>query len=122
MEGLDFMEVFSPTEERNKPMTDDNFLDRPIRYALVRGHNLTADRVAVYLPRDYKVEGEVTLTEPWGEEKAVVIGGRDWHGWTLDDYVIPRLGSGMMAATEIGLSHPVMAQLNAFPKEQPNVH
>ena len=33
----------------------------------------------------------------------VIIGGVDNHGWTLDDYVIPRLGSGMMICTEIVL-------------------
>jgi hypothetical protein len=30
-----------------------------------------------------------------------LIGGRDSCGWTLDDYVIPRLASGMYFAEEV---------------------
>src|SRR5262249_58063121 len=39
-------------------------------------------------------------------EKCVVIKGRDHYGWTLDGYVIPCLGSGLMSVEEIDLSHP----------------
>ena len=88
------------------------------RYALVHGNDLSQEKVAPYLPSGYKVEGVVTLNQPWGPEKCVVIGGWDWHGWTLDGYVIPRLGSGCMRAEEIDLSHPVMSQLDAFPEEE----
>ena len=31
----------------------------------------------------------------------VVIEGEDVAGWTLDDYVIPRLASGLIFATEV---------------------
>jgi hypothetical protein len=96
-------------------------LDQPKRYAMVRGLNITAEKVAAYLPRNYTVEG-VALDRPfkdWPEhtETVVVIGGRDDHGWTLDKYVIPRLASGLMRADEIDLSHPVMSQLPAFPEK-----
>ncbi len=85
------------------------------RYALVRGHNISEEKVAAYLPGNYRVEGTVTLTEPWGDEyQAVVVSGTDDHGWTLDAYVIPRLGSGLMAAREIDLSHPAMKQIPCF--------
>ncbi len=81
------------------------------RYALVRGLELTTAKVAPYLPTNYKVEGEVQAVEFGREVTLVVIGGRDSHGWSLDKYVIPRLGSGMMACEEIDLSHPVMKKL-----------
>ena len=83
------------------------------RYAMVRGLGATSELVARYLPSNYEVIGTGTVAEPWGEESVVVIGGRDSHGWTLDSYVIPRLGSGCMQADEIDLSHPVMMQLPA---------
>lgn len=85
------------------------------RYGLVKGRNISADKVKAYLPSGYEIEGTVSLFFPWGVEVAVVIGGRDYHGWTLDRYIIPRLGSGLMTCEEIDLSHPVMAQLPAFP-------
>jgi hypothetical protein len=96
-------------------------LDQPKRYAMVRGLNITAEKVAAYLPRNYTVEG-VALDRPFKDrpeymESVVVIGGRDDHGWTLDRYVIPRLASGLMRADEIDLSHLVMAQLPAFPEK-----
>jgi hypothetical protein len=37
-----------------------------------------------------------------------VIAGYDSHGWTLDDYVLPRLASGMYHGREITLEHPVL--------------
>src|SRR5262249_32910773 len=95
-------------------------LDQPKRYALVRGHGITAEKVAAYLPRNYRVEG-VALVHPFKDDYAetvVVVGGRDHHGWTLDGYVIPRLGSGLMGDVEIDLSHEVMKQLPAWPETE----
>ena len=47
-----------------------------------------------YLPENYKViGGELGLND------AYVIEGEDMAGWTLEDYVVPRLASGMMVAT-----------------------
>jgi hypothetical protein len=46
-------------------------------------------------------------------DDSVIIGGTDDHGWTLDKYVIPRLGSGLMCCDEIDLSHPVMMEVPA---------
>lgn len=84
------------------------------RYAIVMGLKLTAEKVSAYLPSNYKVLGSATINKPWGEEFVIVIEGRDSYGWTLDHYVIPRLGSGLMGCQEIDLSHPVMGQFNAF--------
>jgi hypothetical protein len=43
-----------------------------------------------------------------GDRLCVVVSGEDRYGWTLDDYVIPRLGSGCYGCQEIDLSHPAM--------------
>ena len=53
----------------------------------------TSPSVAAYLPSRYRVV-EVT-------EDKTFIEGEDFHGWTLDGYVIPRLGSGMFHCEEI---------------------
>jgi hypothetical protein len=50
--------------------------------------------VEAYLPSNYKVIGE-------GETGELIIEGEDYAGWTLDGYVIPRLASGLIWATEI---------------------
>jgi hypothetical protein len=76
------------------------------------------------LPSNYKViwEGKTdwhfggkSLTQwerhPSLVDDVVVIQGEDYHGWTLDRYVIPRLGSGMMRVDEIDLSHPIMKEI-----------
>ncbi len=51
--------------------------------------------VAQYLPNNYKVLGR-TL-----DARGTVIVGVDDHGWTLDEYVIPRLGSALIACEEV---------------------
>jgi hypothetical protein len=62
------------------------------RYAKVYG--ATQSTVAAYLPAGYKVV-EVD------DDGAVIISGTDNLGWTLDDYVIPRLRSGGIVAKEV---------------------
>jgi hypothetical protein len=83
-----------------------------IRYAIVYGNG--ADRVAAYLPRNYRVIHDTLLIDPDGSSRnVVVIEGQDDAGWTLDGYVIPRLASGLISATEIDLSHPIMREVPA---------
>lgn len=60
------------------------------RYALVKG---TSDEVAAYLPSNYRVIAKV--------DDEVVIAGEDQAGWTLDEYVLPRLASGLHFGHEI---------------------
>jgi len=62
------------------------------RYAFVRLTNANAEIVARYLPSNYRVTGQ--------DEQNVYIAGEDNAGWTLDGYVIPRLGSGLIVARE----------------------
>lgn len=66
------------------------------RYAVV--HNiLPGSSVDPYLPSNYRVGAIESL--PDGKTMALIF-GEDVAGWTLDGYVIPRLASGMMFATE----------------------
>lgn len=55
-----------------------------------------ADEIAKYLPSGYKVVA-VVISDP----NYVLIAGEDYAGWTMDDYVIPRLGSGLIFAREM---------------------
>lgn len=84
-----------------------------IRYALVSAHNTSRSTIERYLPDNYKVLGEL---EYEGDDRmmagsCVIVGGHDNAGWTMDDYVIPRLASGLITATEIQLSHPAMKRV-----------
>ena len=54
------------------------------------------NRVKAYLPTNYGV----ALSTANNLTFKVVITGEDSAGWTLDGYVIPRLGSGNMFAKE----------------------
>ena len=54
-----------------------------------------ADRIAAYLPRNYAVVPPTV--NDIGAPAVVRIAGVDRAGWTADDYVIPRLASGLIA-------------------------
>jgi len=51
--------------------------------------------VARYLPNNFQVLGR-TL-----DNTGTIIVGVDDHGWTLDQYVIPRLGTAMIHCEEV---------------------
>lgn len=65
------------------------------RRAIVRGG--APHVVAAYLPSNYRVLFDHELTV----DKTVVIEGEDVAGWTLDDYVLPRLASGLYFGEEV---------------------
>lgn len=56
-------------------------------------HLKAAEAVARYLPANYRVTGE--------DAEWVYFAGRDRAGWTLEDYVLPRLASGLYFAEEV---------------------
>lgn len=93
------------------------------RYALVSLRTAGIRRVLAYLPANYTPMGVTDVDEmndPEGRYGPyLVIEGRDVAGWTLDGYVIPRLASGLNAAREIDLSHPVMKLLHEKPDTVP---
>jgi hypothetical protein len=55
-----------------------------------------AEEVDAYLPDNYRV-AEVR------DDGTVVVEGFDTAGWTFEDYVAPRLASGLMFCTEVTL-------------------
>jgi hypothetical protein len=59
--------------------------------------------IATYLPGNYKVLWSGTYID----REVVVIRGEDDAGWTLDNYVLPRLASGLHPAEEIDSWHGV---------------
>lgn len=64
-----------------------------MRYAILRTTRDTVSTVKAYLPENYKV---VSI-----DEDGYIIMGMDNAGWTLDDYVLPRLASGNIFGEEI---------------------
>lgn len=86
------------------------------RMARVELHgSITPEVVAAYLPQNYKI-----ISVTWGKDDDdtrkighCIISGTDNHGWTLDGYVIPRLGSGLIAAKEIDNG---LADIDAYEK------
>lgn len=53
--------------------------------------------MSVYMPSNYTA----TAVETIDGRRGVLIEGEDVAGWTLDGYVLPRLGSGLLLAREI---------------------
>lgn len=82
-----------------------------IRYAII--YTADSDAVARYLPDNYSVI--YCGKEPDRDLPSVVtvIGGTDHYGWTLGQFVLPRLASGLYFGQEIDLSHPIMKQIPA---------
>ena len=72
------------------------------RYAVATGKGLTRERLEDYLPTNYRVVGPVPtdLDERLGT-RSFLITGEDVAGWTLDAYVIPRCGSGLITVKEV---------------------
>ena len=66
-----------------------------VRRAEIRGLNITAKEVTAYLPSNYRVESENRV------DGIVIISGEDSRGWTLQDYVLPRLASGNLFGREL---------------------
>ena len=61
---------------------------------IVNRKRTNLEQVQRYLPSNYQA---VEL-----RDETIVIVGRDSAGWGLDSYVIPRLASGLIIATEVG--------------------
>lgn len=72
------------------------------RYALV---TLTweRDNPAAYMPGNYEILAVGAHPDHVNHSgwRQALIGGEDVAGWTLDDYVLPRLASGGMYGHEI---------------------
>ena len=83
-----------------------------IRYGLVT--TTLPGQIPAYLPDNYSVLASFEPGEYRDDRFSyVVISGKDYAGWTLHGYVIPRLLSGLHGCEEIDLSHEVMKQVPA---------
>jgi hypothetical protein len=74
------------------------------RFAVVLDDATSLEQVQYYLPQGYTAKIEHLPGNQAGKTSnamRVVIRGYDIAGWTLDDYVIPRLASGLIVATEV---------------------
>lgn len=68
-----------------------------MRKAIIRNQEFVSiHTVRRFLPDNYSA----TLRQ-MGRKPEILIYGEDVAGWTLDDYVIPRLASGLIFAKEI---------------------
>ena len=98
------MADFILTNEDNAPSRqDEDKRSQPkLRTAIVTGGADSLKQVQAYLPWSFEAT-EVFAPVPLedGVEKVIVIVGYDQQGWTLDGYVIPRLASGLIFATEV---------------------
>lgn len=92
------------------------------RYAIVKNAR-DREQLEAYLPGNYAVIYEYIGARyfedddrPYGQggengTLSFVIAGEDNAGWTFDDYVEPRLASGLIYAKEIGLDHNLFKQI-----------
>lgn len=74
------------------------------RVAVVLDDATSVEHVQNYLPVGYSAKIEFlpgNQAGKTGNAMRIVIRGYDFCGWTLDDYVIPRLASGLIVATEV---------------------
>jgi len=69
-----------------------------MRRAFIYGNDITPERIERYLPGNYQVVGNGKDID--GRD-FVLIEGEDNAGWTMDDYVLPRLASGLWFGEEI---------------------
>lgn len=70
------------------------------RFAKIRTPAEDADAVGKFLPGNYRALG--AFTDRDGE--FVLIAGVDEAGWTLDDYVLPRLATSLFFGEEIKMT------------------
>lgn len=92
------------------------------RYAIVR-NAATREQVENYLPDNYWIINEVA--DDSDTERLVplfVIEGEDKAGWTLADYVKPRLESGLYPVEIIDVDHPAIPSFVRNPDRIPRNH
>jgi hypothetical protein len=73
------------------------------RFAVLRGAR-SVEEALRYLPDNYTLMESFEVagqTATGRKELWIVIGGVDDAGWTLDNYVLPRLQSGLIFGEEI---------------------
>lgn len=101
---INVAEIRQLLRERSTPVTIT-------RYATIP-HGALGNREAIarYLPSNYQVLG--------GDDETTLIGGHDDAGWTLDDYVLPRLASGLYFGAEVDLPSYLRSLLDGLLNER----
>jgi hypothetical protein len=74
--------------------------EKQTRRAVVRGA-YDRGQVEAYLPANYRVVDSTVDGSDARGRMLYTVEGTDSAGWTLDGYVIPRLASGLLWATEV---------------------
>jgi hypothetical protein len=86
-------------KELPSPRTRRALVYAPTGYDTVEG---VVKQISASMPANYKVVGYDANGSTISKQVVIVlIEGSDYAGWTLDDYVIPRLGSGLYACHEL---------------------
>ena len=62
------------------------------------GNGITQERITAFLPANYDTVGVGT---DYDGRDYILIAGFDNAGWTMGDYVLPRLASGLWFGTEV---------------------
>ena len=83
----------------SREVVDMTNTETPQRVAIARGQATSISSIERYMPANY---------EAFAAGPDVIIVGHDNAGWTLDDYVIPRLASGLYHAEELHPTHERM--------------
>ena len=94
--SLDWSELVDAVE-----LTPGFFGSDPFRYAVIDRPRTTLEEVRRYLPANYRAFQPNNPQTYLPNERPIVIIGRDNAGWTMDGYVLPRLGSALMGAREV---------------------
>lgn len=68
---------------------------QPNKIRIARIFSTDRETIAGYLPKNYRVASSDD------NDGSTIVVGTDDHGWTLDAYVLPRLGSALLAGQEI---------------------
>ncbi|KKM81017.1 hypothetical protein LCGC14_1334080 [marine sediment metagenome] len=68
-----------------------------MRRAIITGGADSLEQVQRYMPGNYDARFEVQFFDAQPVQVMVIV-GEDNAGWTLEDYVIPRLASGLIGA------------------------
>ena len=79
-----------------------------MRYAVISLRSSSPEQIERYLPGNYKVVKHVMGNPLTGvpshdryDTPCLLIEGEDNAGWTLDEYVLPRLASGLIMGHEV---------------------
>jgi hypothetical protein len=70
----------------------------PQRYLAVFGN---PGQVEAYLPGRWRIDGHVTTNLDGRPMVTTLVSGADYAGWTVEEYLVPRLASGLYTSVEV---------------------